>query len=284
LLVAGVTLWAAGAAWGVPQTKDQQKCITKVNRAGLKVHEMQAGANRACVKDFGRGGLEQPTAELCLTDDPKGKVLKAQGKTTAAANKFCVGAGVPDFGYSGDANVNTQTKQAEIDLMHDLFGNPVDPGLFTCDPATDECLCQRNMINRIEEVMKVIPRVFLRCKKVGLKEGADDFPNGIASVAELQQCFDDPGLINSVATDPGGQIAEVVEFFTNALNDECEATGVTAVAFPGPACPGLSGIPARDCLIALARCRTCLMINAIDGLSSDCDTFDNAAADVSCPP
>ena len=42
----------------------------------------------------------------------------------------------------------------------------------------------------------------------------------------------------------------------------------------------LSGIPARDCIVNLVECRTCKMINAMDGLSADC----NAYAGTICPP
>lgn len=279
---AGLVLVSA-TAWAAPQTGDQQKCINKINKDGDKVHEAQGGDNRACVKDFGKGTLGVLTGEMCLTADRKGKIAKNQAKTTGQATDFCGGSGSPGFGYTGAANVNTVTRQAEIDLMHKLFGNPVDGGLFACDPNVNQCVCQRNAINRIEKLMSVMPRIFVKCKKAALKLNDTPFPTGAASAADLQTCLDDPGTPESVAADSGTQIQQVVDLLTGTLTDDCDATSVTTVSFSGPACNGKSGTAARYCIVALVRCRVCLMINAEDGLSANCDLFDNAAADASCP-
>jgi hypothetical protein len=279
VLVAIGTLTISGTVWAQAQSKDQQKCITKLNRDGLKTHETQAKINRKCVKDVGKGKVLPSAAEACLTSDPQGQVMKRQGKTNTAESSFCTGSGIPNYGYTSAATVNTAAVQAEIDLMHDMFGNPVDNNLFACDPNVNECLCQRNMINRIEEVMQVIGRVFQACKKSGLKATL----GGITSPAGLQGCFDDPGTALSVVTDPGGQIADTVGFMTGTLNQECEATTSTANSFSGGVCNGLTGSAAQDCIVRRVRCRACLMINAFDGITSDCDTFDNGTADASCP-
>jgi hypothetical protein len=222
---------------------------------------------------------------VCLTADRKGKINKREMKVLDFESKFCAGAGVPDFAYTSGTSVITVAEQAEIDVMHDLFGNPVDNGLFPCDPSVNQCLCRRNMINRIEKLMAKMPRVFAKCKKAALKLNDDPYPTGAASAAELQTCLDNNTNMvpQSLAADPGGQMAEVVALLTTTLQDQCEDTGVTGVSFPG-VCNGLTGNTARDCIVRLARCRTCLMINAMDGLSADCDDFDNGAADTTCPP
>jgi hypothetical protein len=278
------TLLTAGAAWGVPQSKAQQKCITKLNARGMKIHEAQGGNNRKCVKDFSQNKLTTPTGEDCIAADIKGKVAKQSNIAAQQEAKFCVGPGVPDFAYTSALVVSSQGEKAEIDLMHDLFGDPIDGGLFKCDPQVNECFCQRFMITSIEKLMKVIGRVFLKCKKAALKEGKSPFLVGAASAAEVQACLDDAGTAESVAADTGGQILKVFNFLTGTLNDKCEGTGVTNVAFSGPACNGLSGNAARDCIVRVVRCRMCLLINAMDGLSADCDAFDDGAANASCSP
>jgi len=270
----------SGTAWAVPQTTAQQKCIDKINQNGDKVHEAQGGNNRACVKSFGKGSLTG-TAEACMTGDVKGKVAKTKAKTIATEMKFCGGAGVPDFGFTSAANVNSVADQAELDLMHDLFGTPIDPGLFPCNPDTNQCLCQRNAINRIEKLMAVMPRIFAACKKAYLTSVF--LPAPAASAADLQRCWEDNTFMPSVASDSGTQIAQVVTLLNNTLASDCDATSVTALSFTGPKCNGLSGTAAQNCINALVRCRTCVMINAEDGLSSNCDMFDNGAADASCP-
>jgi len=280
-LIAIGTLTISGTVWAQAQSKDQQNCITKLNRDGLKTHETQAKINRACVKDVGKGKVAPSAAEACLTADPQGQIMKRQTKTNTADSTFCTASPSqhPDYGYTGAATMNMAAVQGEIDLMHDLFGNPIDGHLVPCNPNTGECLCQRNMITQIEALMQVIGRVFQACKKSGLKTTS----GVVTSAATLQGCFDDPLTTLSVAADPGGQIANVVGFMTGTLNQECEASSSTAASFNGGVCTGLTGSMAQDCIVQRVRCRICLMINAFDGIASDCDTFDDGMANVSCP-
>ena len=57
----------------------------------------------------------------------------------------------------------------------------------------------------------------------------------------------------------------------------------TANVFPGE-CSGATTGTLAGCLDERVECRVCLAINAIDGLSVDCDLFDDGAANSSCPP
>jgi hypothetical protein len=50
-------------------------------------------------------------------------------------------------------------------------------------------------------------------------------------------------------------------------------------AFPG-SCAAAGALDA--CAAALVRCRLCQALNTADGLATDCDAFDNGAADASC--
>src|SRR5262252_8798471 len=75
VLVAIGTLTVSNTVWAQAQSKDQQNCITKVNRDGLKTHETQAKINRACVKDVGKGKVPPSMAEACLTADPQGQIM-----------------------------------------------------------------------------------------------------------------------------------------------------------------------------------------------------------------
>lgn len=284
LLMAAGALLVSGPAWGLPQTKEQGKCINQINKFGLKVHETQGKDHYKCVKDFGGARLIAMTGEQCLTADRKGKVAKALGKTIAKQAKFfCTTSAAPDFGYTSAVNANAVNKQAEIDLMHDLFGSPVDggptDGLFECNPYVNECKCQRYAVNRIMKLTKIIPRTFGKCKKAALKLNDEPFPAGAASAAELQECWENPLIPVSVVSDPASKIAGVVGLLTSTLADQCDATGVTSVSFSG-VCDGLSGNLAKACIVSLVKCRACKIINAMDGLSADCNTY----AGMICPP
>jgi hypothetical protein len=50
-------------------------------------------------------------------------------------------------------------------------------------------------------------------------------------------------------------------------------------AFPG-ACEGQGEF--AQCVDTLVGCRACLMINAMDDLSKDCDGFDDGTLNASC--
>jgi len=278
-LIAIGTLTISSTVWAQPESKAQQNCITKLNRDGLKTHETQAKINRACVKDVGKAKILPTAAEACLTADPQGQIAKRESKTMTADSTFCTGSPpLPDYGYTGAATMNTAAVQGEIDLMHDLFGNPIDGHLVSCNPNVGECLCQRNMITQIEALMQVIGRVFQACKKSGLKTTS----GVVTSPATLQGCFDNPLTTLSVAADPGGQIAGVVSFMTGTLNQECEATSSTAASFSGGVCTGLTGSMAQDCIVHRVKCRICLMIKSFDGLSTDCDSYDDGTVNASC--
>ena len=53
-LVAASALLPVAAAWADPQTKDQQKCINKMNKDGIKVQAAQGKENVECVKAQGQ--------------------------------------------------------------------------------------------------------------------------------------------------------------------------------------------------------------------------------------
>lgn len=287
--IATMVLLGSGAAWAVDQvqTPAKQKCINAMNKNGTKLHEAQCIDNRACIKDFGQGRLVNPmTAEDCLTADRLGKILKRQGKTSDHEGIFCtdpVPPVVPDFAYTGSATVNPAATQASIDMLHDLFGNPIQNGLFACNTAPNECYCQRFMSKWIHKYAATMPRVFRKCKKAALKVGKDPFPNGAMSAAEVQSCWDGSlgNNLISVAANPNNQLGKILANLSAEYQNYCVAQGVDDDVFPG--CAPLVGTPGLDCVIAHVRCRTCLMINTMDNLTIDCEAFDDGLSNGSCP-
>ncbi len=287
LVTASVLLLSSGAASAQVQTTAQQKCINAMNKNGTKLHETQCTDNRACIKDYGQGRLESMTAEQCLTADRLGKIAKREGKTSAHETSFCTTPGVvPNFAKEDSVTVNDAAEQASIDLLHDLFGNPIDNGLFVCETHPDQCYCQRFMSKWIHKLAATMPRVFRKCKKAALKVGKDPFFDGADSGDDIETCWDNSGMdpnLLSVAANPNNQLGKIVANLTAEYQNYCVDQGVDTVVFSGPECNGLGGDVARDCVIDRVECRTCLMINTMDNLTIDCDTFDNGVADLSCP-
>jgi hypothetical protein len=282
--VSAITLLPLGAVWAQPQTNNQQKCINKLNKDGIKVQAAQGKENTECVKRKANAELgasqSGTAAEACLTTDAKGKVDKKMMKASADELKFCPSA-VPDFGYTSAVNVNDAAQQAELNLVHDLFGGPpVDNGLFSKDPNVFEAVCQRNVINRVEKLIQTMGREFVKCKKNALKTDKDPFPSGASSSADLEDCVDNPGAPNSVAADTKGKIAKRKQNLLDTITGQCDPTPFTGDPFGG-ACNGQAFVSAatlQSCLIDLAECRFCKMINDMDNLAVDCGVFAGTTA------
>src|SRR6185369_6648157 len=161
-----LSLGVAGIATAQPQGNQQQKCINKINKGASKVQAAQGKANAGCIKD---AVLKGTMAEPCIIDDPKDKVEGKQAKLNDDDMKNCTDT--PDFGYTSGTFAGTTAYQAEVNLIHDIYGNPVDSGLYSCDTNPAECLCQRQVDGRIEKLFRAMSKIFLKCKNPALAIG-----------------------------------------------------------------------------------------------------------------
>jgi hypothetical protein len=275
------SLFVAAAAGAQPQSDGQQKCLLKINTEADKVHRAQGKENNRCVKEVGLQTLPAGPnpGETCLSADPKNKVGKFVAKVTAREAESCQGANVPDFSFTGAANMNAAATAAERGLMHDLYGNPVDTGLAICDTNPAECNCQRAGHQKAEKLFKTIGQVWVKCKQYALTIGQEPFPAGAASSAELQQCIDNAAISRSVAADVQQKIANRRTQILDKVTVKCPA-GLLDDSFPGCGLNDLSSAQdATDCLVDLVECRFCEMVNDMDALSVNCGVF----AGTTCP-
>lgn len=265
-------LVSALGAWAQLQTSGQQACLNAVNKNGAAVARTQGKENLACLKGAGKGTLVG-TAQSCLGADAGGKVAKAQGKTTAAEAKSCGTA--PSFGYTGAATVNAAARQAELDLVADVYGASLDAAVIGCGSNKAGCTCQQKVSKDIEAHAAAQLATFVACKKSALKAGA-------TSATALADCVDDGATAGSIAQDTKGKISKVFGKLTDDIIKACDGPNVTAGAFPGE-CDGVGGGGALAlCLSFASKCRVCQAINEMDGLFVNCDLFDNGVADATC--
>jgi hypothetical protein len=267
-MAAGALWLTAGAASGQLQSKEQQACINKLNKDGSAVAGAQGKANLNCLKSAGKNKLIG-TAQDCLTLDPKDKILKKRDKTVSDHAKLCTLA--PDFGYTSPATINNAAVQAELDLLADLFGSPLDPAVIDCAADKSGCVCQQKVLNNAEKIAAAKLKEFLKCKKQALKAGA-------TSATALENCVDDAGTAGSIAADTKLKIQKKVAKLGADVAAKC--VGVSG-AFPG-ACDGLSGVALSTCVDVQVECRVCQAINAMDGILVNCDVFDDTLANASC--
>ncbi len=273
LCAAVAVLLASTTASASPQSNQQQKCINTINKDTIKVLAAQTKLGTGCVKDAVKTGSN---AETCINSDPKGKVGGKSAKTSSDQTKQCT-APLPDFAFTGAATANGAAIQAGRDVMHDGFGSPLDAGLYSCDTAPAECLCQRQAIDRVAKIFNATSQIFVKCKKFALAIGHDPVPLGAASAADIEGCITNAGYGISVAADPGSKIADATTQLGDTIAKFCGTTPNDE--FAGGLCSGLSNAQRTTCLANRVKCRFCQLVNAADALAVDCATFSGTT----CP-
>lgn len=273
----GVLTLGAGVA-SAQLGNTEQKCVNKINKGVSKVHAAQGKLNSGCIKD--RVSEKITDADACIAADAKGKVSGKQAKLIADDTKNCGTA--PGFAYTGGVFAGTTAVAAELDLIHDIYGNPVDPNLFLCDTNPSECLCQRQVNGRINKLFRAMSKIFLKCKNPALAIGKDPFPLGAGSAAEIAQCISNAGIGLSVEADTKGKVADATQQLSDTAQQFCFATPNDE--FAAGACAGAAnGAALAACILDQVECRFCNMYKAADALGAgiNCATW---SGEPSCPP
>jgi hypothetical protein len=268
-------LLVTGAAFAQPQSKGEQKCINVVNKAAGKVQATQGKASSSCIRDVAMGKIAGP-AESCVLDDPKDKV---EARQAALLEKESINCGdPPDFAYTSGLFAGTTAYQAQVDLLHDIYGNPVDNGVFLCDSNPAECKCQNFTNKRIQKLVRTLTKIFVKCKNEALNIGKlPQFPGGANDITDIERCITDGSISLSVQADPKGRIADRTAHLSETITALCDPP--TFGEFDAGLCANLTGVGLVDCLRNRIECRFCRMFNAIDNMAVDCATWSGAA----CP-
>ncbi len=239
------------------QDKDQQACIVALNKAGAGVAKAQGAAVADCARSASAG-------TACVDVSVPSSLTKAMGKTSASFDKKC--SSLPDFGPTEVAATNDAAVDGMLALAHDYFGADADAALLPDAMDPGRAACQQGLIDSSNKVVTAVLKAFGKCKKTFLKDGT------IRSASNLKKlCL---GYIDEdvKAAKAGDSLAGV---FIGACADVSLGS-----ALPG-SCTAAPDVLA--CIGSRLRCRTCLMLAATDGLNSDCDLFDDAAVNSSCP-
>lgn len=269
-------------------TKEQGKCVNKINKDMIKLAAQRGKENNECVEDYVKGALAPATAENCLTLDPNGKLASRAAKTTADEQKNdCLGANLPPYSYTSAANTNAEALAGETGVIRDVFGPNLDASLKLCNPNEQACECQRFAVDRIEKIYRAAGKVFTKCKKAALAVGKDPFTAGAASAVEVAQCMTSPALSGfSVQEDTKGKIANARTQLFDTLTQFCTGLPMTSGdAFSTGKCSGNTGLGVdnitalTDCLKNNVMCRFCKMVEDADGLVIDCDTWSGGTCE-----
>jgi hypothetical protein len=249
-----------------PQTAAQQSCINELNKGLAKVAKAQGKDIVACLKNGSKGKLGTQSIEECIKADNKGKVKKAKQKTLSKAGPKCTET--PGIGPNDPNTVNRVAVEKELALIHEVFGSDLDAVIADALIDQDGAKCQVGVAKAAQKCHDTKLKEFNKCKKAGL---GGTLPFSRAS--DLEPCM---------GMDTNGKIKKACETkLASAISKKCPGGVALTAAFPGCATgdPGELG----SCLDRLVECRVCLALNEADRLAGDCDLFDDALDNDSCP-
>lgn len=242
-------------------SSDDRRCIEAINgetrKLVLSVHK-QIGT---CVGDFAKGALGTPTVVQCVGPAASVKVAAAMEKALDKAADRCTRT--PPFGPPNLVGHAQHALSETTALLGDLFGTPVEHGLSTQSAIR---ACQKIVLKAAAKCQTTRLREFNTCKKMGMVGG------GIHDATTLRNACLGTGTSQP---DPVGIIAKSCIDKPRALiAAQCQNKGVSiAQAFPGCGATNTAGM--TTCLDQRITCRTCEMLNAVDGLTRDCDLLDD---------
>lgn len=272
-LLCGALLAGLAGAAGAQVSASDQRCIAAFNQGVRKVAKAQSKIVKKCLADFAAGRLISTTPEDCVTSDPKGRLQKAVDKATAKTALQC--SSPPGFGTTPSATAYARASVGQIDLTHETLARNLNTGLMGSQAGA---ACQAAVSDVLLKCADRRLREYLKCQKDALRNGS---ATDAASLAAA--CL---GSGASGQPDPQGHISGDCDLkIGSAVQQRCSSVDL-GIAF-GP-CYASDANEATDCLRRESACQLCQMVNDVDGLSRDCDLFDdgvgtNGSCGSECP-
>ncbi|MFQ5513414.1 MAG: hypothetical protein ACE5FG_03170 [Myxococcota bacterium] len=259
-LLLPVTIVLAGPAQGQLE-KDEQRCINTLNKNLQKVSAARGKALSSCLKDFAKG--DTGSVPACIDADPKGKIGKAEAKASSEEQKQC--ATVPSVLAGSAAQNNTLVLAKEEALLEIVFGSDVEAGTLAEADGKDAAKCQQKVVKSLVKCQDTKLKEFNKCKKAALKDGG--------AVPEVEAC------LSGLATQ--SKVARLCTKVLGDLEKKCVAKQVDLQQV-FPQCLSTDAATVFACLETPLECEVCRALVAADGLSVDCDAFDDGELNNSC--
>ena len=275
LSCAALVVAVTGPAAAQTQTKAQQACLNKTIVSARKVADSVLKDASQCVR---RGAIAKlpagVTAQQCLGGDIKGRIQKAKDKLGLTAGALCTVA--PDFAFVDADTAGGAYVTDNLGLSADAFGADLDATLAGSHGGDPVGRCSATISLAHRKLEDAMHRELESCVKLGLKAQT------ITSAAGVQACLD------AIPADARGRIARATSLVQTLLTLKCPAgnldtifpglTGICGVYAQGTDAAGLAG-----CSNDRLKCRICRIFDLAYALDRDCDLFDDAAANGSCP-
>jgi hypothetical protein len=250
-LAAPVALAGASSA-GVPQaTKGQQACANGVNAGWLGVVKAQNADTTACLKSVASG---KATLEDCLGRDLKGKVAKAEAKTSGTDAKECGAPDTPAFGYTGAATANAAAKEASTASFDAIFG--AEPNVVSKAVDKAGAACQAEVAKRAFKLSETWAAEANKAKKSALKGATPP----VGDAAGLGAALD-------AALAASAKVTKAENGVNTGVAKKCPDAVVADLFDCGDATTS-NGLAL--CVIAAAKEEACLSFETADAVPLDC--------------
>jgi cysteine-rich repeat protein len=240
------------------QSKGQQKCINAINKNLAGVVKAQTADDAACFKAVAAG---KDTIAVCYGLDAKGKVAKAQAKTTATfANKKCTAANLPTIAIETATAVNDGGELQVVEGTTAVFGNP--PVIVAKSADKDTAACQAEVVKQFNLVANKWAAEANKAKKTALKGGKGNppVPPPVGSDGGLATAIDTAMAANA-------KVGKATTKSTAAIAKKC----VDAQVDPNFDCAGATTVAGLSaCVNTLAQEAACNALEVGDGLTLTC--------------
>lgn len=287
-LAAVLTFGAALAAVAVSPAaaqigRDQQVCITAMQKAFRRLDKQVLLQAAACLRNHAKGKELSPLPSIdsiveCLADDPRGRIAIASMRADAELLRRCP-LPLPSFGPTDPWQLSLVGRVSPQGLVTDLWTDDLEAWLPVESIDLAGSSCQRKVWKAVTKCEQAKIKEFGRCTRLGLRGAA--VPGLIDSGAELRDlCL---GVGAASQPDPKGKVARACSNpqrgLQKALDKRCANQSLTALF---PTCGSATSAGTAACLDRRISCRTCLALNAVNGIDRDCELFDDGLANGSC--
>jgi len=266
------------------QRSGQQQCIVEMNRLGAMVSRAQGRIAETCLKKARKGETDtlgippqSQTAQACLGNDVDGRLARKIRRTERVEGDVCLDRARhrPDYGYVGSGPIAQAAPDAGLSLVEEIFGPDLDAAVVLRSVDRDGARCQRSVLGRALRVLDELFADALAAKTRAL-QGTRRTP-AVDNRLALEEAIRD-----ALDSRPSEDRLRAIEKLESKTAAHCAGLSTTTL-FPGSCSDAVEPDELASCALDAARCQFCSALDAMDGFLLDCDTFDDGAANQSCP-
>ena len=259
VLALGSMWWPAAST--AQLSAGEQACIVAFTNSVARVGAAQGNIIADCLKRFASGSLIATRPEACMVSGDGTKLRKAAFQTDAAASFACA-AVTPKFGVSRSAEAVITAAGKDIELVRRIIGPNLDTALV---PVSTDARCQVRVAASLQKCAATRMAEYTKCLRRGMADGRVTDAPSLQSVCLGADGQTQPDPAGRIATQCGDKVAKTIARY--CANVDLQR------AFPP--CKASDGRGVVSCVTRESACALCQVLNSVNKLSEDCDSFDD---------